>query len=1157
MAQPFSSRPVGRQDRFKIFHYGLVLCIAWSVVQLQAPSSGLCAGAVQSAPQAPSAQPLEPGRPVERELAGGQSHAYRIALKEGQYVQVVIEQRGIDVAGILFGPDGRQLVALDTDSRPRGEERIEQVADRPGDYRIEVRPKLKGATAGRYEIRIENLREATETDRTLHEARQLAIQSASLRDAGKPGEAIPLSERAVAMQEKLLGPNHLAVAVTLHNLALLYSDRGEFGKAEPLYQRVLAIWEQALGPEHPLVANALNNLANLYNFTGDYTKAELLYLRALAIREKVLGPDHPEVAWALASLGAIYFLKGDYEKAETLYKRSLAIRERVFGPEHPAVASVVNNLAILYYNSNDYVRAEPLFLRALAIKEKTLGPEHPDLAGTINNLAAFYQDRGDHLKAEPLLQRALAIWEKALGPEHPKIAIVFHNLGKSARETGMPAKAEQFYQRALAIREKTLGPEHPELASTLASLGGHYVDEDEYAKAEPLLKRALAIWEKVFGERHLDLALPLDELGRLYRYQKDFLKAERFFQRALTIKEQVLGPEHPQVGYSCYYLAEVYAAKGELAQAVKFQSRANTIRERNFALNLDPGSNRQKQAYLALFSSETDFTLWLHSQAAPNDPQARDLALTTLLRRKGRGLDAVADVAAALRRHALPEDQQLLDQLTRTRSQLAGLILKDSNSIKSETYQTQLRSLEEKAEELESVLSSHSAEFRGQTQPVTIAAVQKALPAGSALVEFSTYNQFDPQAGKRGSPHYLVYLLTAQGPPKWVDLGDAAPIDRAIDLWRKALRDPKRADVKRLARAVDERVMRPVRALLDQTSGEPRQLLIAPDGLLNLVPFAALVDEQNRYLVERSAISYLTSGRDLLRVSVPRPTETPALIVANPAFGRRATVPVPADQNPEYAPADQQADQRISRRTGRQSQVKIDPTQIFFQPLPYTEGEAAAIKTLLPEARMLHLKEATEAAVKQSKAPRILHIATHGFFFENQEAQSGAAPENSDESARRSAGLRLSKLAVKIKDPLLRSGLALAGANQGGNEDDDGVLTALEVAGLDLSGTELVVLSACDTGVGEVKNGDGVYGLRRALVLAGSETQIMSLWPVSDQATQDLMVAYYSGLTKGQGRGEALRRVQLTMLKDLKRRHPFYWASFIQSGEWTKLEARR
>src|SRR5262249_38255254 len=205
--------------------------------------------------------------------------------------------------------------------------------------------------------------------------------------------------------------------------------------------------------------------------------------------------------------------------------------------------------------------------------------------------------------------------------------------------------------------------------------------------------------------------------------------------------------------------------------------------------------------------------------------------------------------------------------------------------------------------------------------------------------------------------------------------------------------------------------------------------------------------------------------------------------------------------------------------------------------------------------RVLLGEQATETSLKQAVAPRILHIATHGFFLEDRPV--GIEGARGSSSMRDDKELRKPNVDVKIKNPLLRSGLALAGANLRAGREDDGILTALEASGLNLWGTKLVVLSACDTGIGSVRTGEGVNGLRRALVLAGSETQVMSLWPVSDYVTQRLMKAYYARLKQGQGRGEALRGVKLEMLRQKGTEHPFYWASFIQSGKWTKLDDQR
>ena len=307
--------------------------------------------------------------------------------------------------------------------------------------------------------------------------------------------------------------------------------------------------------------------------------------------------------------------------------------------------------------------------------------------------------------------------------------------------------------------------------------------------------------------------------------------------------------------------------------------------------------------------------------------------------------------------------------------------------------------------------------------------------------------------------------------------------------------------------------MEPVRRRL----GPLRHALISPDGELNLVPFAALVDEEDRYLVERFTITYLTSGRDLLRLQVAHEPRGQPVIVATPAFGEPALL-----------------------STNRGPRQQVDYSQVFFGPLPGAATEVRALKALLPTAALLTGAQATEAALRGLSGPRLLHVATHGFFLGDDDATA-----DRDSSAAGTSGTRLGRWARWVENPLLRSGLALAGANHSPSGDDDGVLTALEAASLDLWGTRLVVLSACDTGLGDVKSGDGVYGLRRALVLAGAESQLMSLWPVSDRSTRDLMIGYYERLAQGESRGEALRRSQLSLLGNPQRAHPYYWASFI------------
>ena len=1105
----------------------VMLCVALLLVpRLFAPASAQAGQNVIA---------LEPGQAIEQELAGGGAHAYQLTLAAGQYLKVVVEQRGIDVAVTLFGPDGKLIFEFDREPRRQGQETLAQVAEVSGRYRLTVQAKQQGVVAGRYEIRVVELRAATEQDRALQEARRLLVEAERLWRAAKYDEALPVATRSMEIRARELGPEHPDLAQSLNRLGAIHADKGDYAQAEPLYQRALQIREKVLGPEHPNIATSLTNLGAIYADTGDYAQAEPMYQRALQIWEQALGPEHPDVANSLTSLAILYTDKGDYARAEAFYQRALVIREKALGAEHPYVATSLNNLAGLLRAKGEYARAEPLYQRALQIRERVLGPEHPTIARTLNDFAALYWSKGDYARAEPLYQRALQIWERALGPDHLEVAYALNSLAILYWSKGDYARAEPLYLRALAIREKRLGAEHSEVANTLNGLATLYRDQGDFAQAEPLYKRALEIWEKALGATHPDVARALNNLAKLYTGKGDYARAQPLYERALQLREQALGPTHPDVANSLADLARFYEVKGELARAVAFQLRANRISERNLALNLASGSERQKLAYLATLSTQLDQTISLHARTVPNDPAARNEAASIILQRKGRTLDALTDSFATLRRRFNLQDQALLDELKETNAQLAKLVLGGPQRMSRAEHQKQITALEEQKEKLEAEISSRSAEFRAQSQPVTLAAIQSAIPAEAALIEFAVYRPFNAHYAKPaeafGPPRYVAYVLRRQGEVKWVELGEQQTIDEAIANLRQALRDPRRTDVKRLARKVDEQVMRPLRALL----GATRRVLLSPDGALNLLPFAALVDEQQRYLVTRYSFSYLTSGRDLLRLQLARASQSAPLIIADPAFGERAAAPMQRDLG--LPSAGEQSDDLQSLLA-----------RARFQPLPGTAAEAQALKRILPQATVLTREQATKAALKQASSPRLLHLATHGFFL--QDPTAGVA-------GTRDLGLfgaEAAKLpaATRGENPLLRSGLALAGANQRGNED--GVLTALEVAGLDLWGTQLVTLSACNTGVGEVKNGEGVYGLRRALVLAGSESQVMSLWPVSDQGTRELMIAYYRGLQRGAGRSAALRQVQLRMLQHQARRHPYYWASFIQSGAWQGLK---
>jgi len=992
-------------------------------------------------------------------------------------------------------------------------------------------------------------------------------------------QAEPLLQQALAIREKALATGHPDVATSLNNLALLYRAKGEYARAEPLYQRALAIVEKAFGREHLNVTATLSNLALLYQEKGEYAQAEPLYQRALAINEKSLGPERPQVALALSNLAVLYGAKGEYARAEPLLQRALAINEKALGLEHPQVALSLNNFATLYQARGDFARAEPLYQRALAISEKSLGPEHPQVAVSLNNLAQLYGAKGDYVRTEPLLKRVLAINEKTLGLEHPQVALSLNNLATLYQAKSDYVLAEPLYQRALLISEKSLGPGHPQVALLLTNLAAVYKVKGDYGQAESLLKRALAINEKALGPEHHQVALMLNNLAQLYGAMGEPARSEPLLKRALAINEKALGPKHPDVAFVLSNLAMWHAAREDIRQMVDLLSRENDIREHNLALILTTGSERQKQLYLNALSGQADGTVSLHVRSAPKDARLAQLALTIILQRKGRALDAMSDQIAWLRRRATPHDQALLGQLADTRSQLATLQISGGGKLPLEARRLRIGQLETEAERLEAEIGKRSAEFLTITQPITLAAVRNAIPEGVALVEFFVYQPLNvkakSEAEKFGTAQYVAYVLRRETEmPLWVELGEAISIDTTVAGWRAALRDPKRTDVKALARTVDERVMRPIRKLL----GPTRQILLSPDGALNLIPFDALVDENGKYLVEDYTISYLTSGRDLLRLQVARESQAAPLVIANPLF----------DLNERSRPrvvAGNQTNIQVKQGTENRLSRDFDFATRNYKPLPGTAAEAETLGRLLPDATVLTGERATETALKNIIHPRLLHIATHGFFFADGPQSMPKIRGEFELAFSRETIDFLPNSVARLENPLLRSGLILAGVRQkSSGAGEDGVLTALEVAGLDLWGTKLVVLSACETGLGEVTNGIGVYGLRRAMVLAGSETQVMSLWKVPDAGTRDLMAAYYTRLQAGEGRTAALRQVQLEMLRGqmlpeasaasgqqagrretvdiLKEsapqdyRHPYYWASFISSGDWRGISGK-
>lgn len=682
-----------------------------------------------------------------------------------------------------------------------------------------------------------------------------------------------------------------------------------------------------------------------------------------------------------------------------------------------------------------------------------------------------------------------------------------------------------------------------------------------YAEAIPIADEWLSGIETWLGHNNSTVVFVLDTLVKLYEAEADYAATIPLLERALLIKEALLGVNHPDVAERRSNLLLLYADQGNYAAALPLLERTLTLPGLPDRSHL-PGPRdvvssfrgsheaaefslyerailiykavlQQDQLPLVTQLAElADAHISTHLQDRPDSAEAAELALIYTLRYKARVLEATASASRQLWQP--PANQADLEELNNLRGLLEAIRINDIGDLPPEQYVRELSQLEERTVALSQMLTASQAEaFQIELEPVPIEAIQATLPAEAALVEIVRYRLFDADSfdgdsfdgdsaqDPWGASHYAAYILTQQGSVQAVDLGETDPIDRQVAAFQQAL-STRSASVKAEARQLDTLLMAPVRSRL----GNKTHLIISPDSQLNLIPFEALVDEQDRYLIETYQISYLTSGRDPLKFATHIPSQQPPVILANPDYDA-STQPAAVSEPDQAVPA-------------------FGPPA--FQPLPGTAVEANAIAPFLSNVTLFTQAAATETVLKQLEAPSILHIATHGFF--SPPGQPAGSPSES---------------------PLLSSGLALAGANSGpgasdfGNDfgsnfasdssQDDGILTALEAFGLNLQGTQLVVLSACDTGLGTTSDGEGVYGLRRALTAAGAESQVISLWQVDDYGTSELMRLYYKNLVQlGQGRSEALRSAQLELMNTRTYRHPYYWSAFIFSGDWQPLQ---
>jgi CHAT domain-containing protein/tetratricopeptide (TPR) repeat protein len=979
-------------------------------------------------------------------------------------------------------------------------------------------------------------------------------QAVRLYQQGRYEEAVPFATQACQLAAAAVDQQPRNYAACLNNLAAVYERMGRYSEAEPLLRQATEVCRVRLGENHPDHATSLQNLAAVDDSLGRPSEAEPLFRRALEIRRVALGEQHPEYAASLSGLAKMCTRLGRFSEAEPLYSQAAEITRVALGGDHPEYAAILHELATLYLSMGRYAEAEQHFRRAMEIRRVALGEQHPDYATSLNNLAVLYSSIARHAEVEQLLRQASETLRVAPGNGQQVYAASLNNLAALYTSMARHAEAEQLLRQASEIVRVALGEQHLEYAWSLNNLAVLYDAMGRYAEAKSLHGQALQIRRVVLGEQHPEYATSLNNLAALYCSLGQYAEAEPLLRQSTEIRRVVLGEQHPECAISLHNLAALLVATGRAADALALEEEAAAIHDHTIGQIFSIGSESQRTAYLQKLQVHFDGFLSLVQQHLPGSPSAVRAALDLVLRRKTIGAEALAAQRDAVLGGRYPHLKPQLDELDLLRRQIALKTLAGPGDEDPQIHQQTLATWTAQKERLEGELARQIPEIslEQQLHAASRDAVALYLPAATTLVEFVRFNVFDFHAvPARGEPRwkparYLAFLLRAGRPDhaKMLDLGEAEPIDRLIDAFRQQTlagegrgrtlaggssraeqRDfqPEGARAQRVPASsvgmhLRARIFDP---LLPTLEGATR-LLLSPDGDLTRLPFEVLPADDGTYLVDTYRISYVASGRDVLRSTARLTREPgPAVVAADPDFDLGGVVSEPGVTSPS-------SERPLAGRHSRD----LDRASMCFSRLPGTRVEGERIAKLLDIEPWLE-GEALESRLRARRSPRILHLATHGFFLEDQK---------SDPDEERGAFGMLSFGAVAergrllgrgTENPLLRSGLALAGVNTWlrhgtpPEEAEDGLLTAEDVTGLDLLDTELVVLSACETGLGEVRVGEGVFGLRRAFVLAGAKTLVMSLWKVPDVATAVLMVRFYENLLQNEmERDEALREAQ-------------------------------
>ena len=938
-------------------------------------------------------------------------------------------------------------------------------------------------------------------------------------------EAIRLGTESMNIGEKIFGKNHPKLAITLNNIALYNYYLGNYQEAIRLGTDALNTLEKGVGKNNYNYTTFLSNLALYNSKIGNYKEAIRLGTDALNLREKILGKKHPDYATSLSNLSVNYDHLGDYQEAIRTETEALKIIEEVLGKKHPNYVAVLSNLALYNFNLGDYQEAIRLGSEALDIREKIHGKYHPDYATTLSNLAEYYYELGNYQEAIKLGTEALNIREKILGKNHPDYATSLNNLANHNSHLGNYQEAIRLGTEALNIYEKGLGKDNSYYATSLNNLALLNFYLGNCQEAIRLGIEAMNIHERVLGTDHPLYPISLNNLALFNFYLGNYQEATRLGIEAMNIHERILGEKHPVYVKYLSNLGLYYYFNDDLVNLKKTEKEDFHFKRELLLNSFSFLPLSEREAYWN--ANNFWYIKWLpaYTYTYP-DADFIDLGYNAALLSKGILLNSEIEFDKFLAENGTPELADKYNEVKRIRMQLNKLY---EMPIANRWCDTD--SLEGVAIFLERELMSESKEFGDYTRNLSITwqDVQKGLSDKEVAIEFVSFPL------NQDSTMYVAYVLK-QG----MDAPVLVKLFEEKDLKSGNIFSSTNPDRIYTQKWCSELIWGKFAPYLEDSEN----VYFAPDGLLHQIAIEYLPALDGEGMMSDIYNIYRLSSTRQLAIDRDRKNYRTAVLYGGIEY----------NSDPMIMLAESRKYDRGSEPLIKATDPGIFANERFYaSPLAGTLPEAQAIKTSLDNngysTTLFSGSEASEESFKNlsGENSEILHIATHGVFWNKDEAEKASSSNPNlffmDQFGENGAKYSEDKA-------LTRSWLFMAGANNTTQKGElpegveNGLLTAQEIAQMNLRGTDLVVLSACQTGLGDIGS-EGVFGLQRGFKKAGVNTILMSLWNVNDDATQLLMTTFYDNYMKGMSKREALKEAQRTVRETPGYNIPRFWAPFI------------